>query len=154
MPERSGEPAVVPPAARAPAPRRDASAARGEAIFQVLLALGVDYRYGGGSHETGFDCSGLVAHVYREAFGMRLPHNTRQQSRYGRAVDLASLQPGDLVFYNTLGEPYSHVGIYIGDGRFVHAPKSGARVRTENLNARYWAQRFNGARRIEIAAAN
>jgi cell wall-associated NlpC family hydrolase len=136
-----------------PAPPADELRVRGEAIFQVLLALGVDCRYGGASPETGFDCSGLVAHVYREAFGMRLPRTSREQSRHGRSVELAALQPGDLVFYNTLGERFSHVGIYIGDGRFVHAPKSGARVRIENLNARYWTQRFNGARRIDLAAS-
>lgn len=142
---------AAPQTPRVQPPRRvEANAERGEAIFQVLLTLGVDYRYGGNSHETGFDCSGLVAHVYREAFGIRLPHNTKQQSRHGRDVELAVLQPGDLVFYNTLGERFSHVGIYIGEGRFVHAPKSGARVRIENLNARYWAQRFDGARRIDL----
>jgi cell wall-associated NlpC family hydrolase len=141
-------PSPAAPAANPPARAHNADA-RGEAIFQALLALGVDYRYGGASHETGFDCSGLVAHVYREAFGIRLPRDTKGQSTAGRSIELRELQPGDLVFYNTLGQRYSHVGIYIGDGRFVHAPKSGARVRTENINARYWTQRFNGARRIE-----
>jgi cell wall-associated NlpC family hydrolase len=118
-------------------------------LLQALLALGLDYRYGGNSPVTGFDCSGLVAHVYREALGIRLPHNTLAQSESGMPVSLAELQAGDLVFYDTLKRPYSHVGIYLGDGRFVHAPKSGARVRIESLGSAYWVQRFNGARRVE-----
>jgi cell wall-associated NlpC family hydrolase len=125
------------------------SAERREALLQALLALGVDYRYGGKSPVTGFDCSGLVAHVYREAWGIRLPHNTKAQSEAGVPVSLAELQAGDLVFYDTQKRPYSHVGIYMGDGKFVHAPKSGARVRVESLRSEYWSSRFNGARRIE-----
>jgi len=133
-------------AASQPAPLR---AERSEALLQALLALGLDYRYGGNSPVTGFDCSGLVAHVYREAWGIRLPHNALAQSESGIPVSLSELQPGDLVFYDTLKRPYSHVGIYLGDGRFVHAPKSGAQVRVESLSGAYWTQRFNGARRIE-----
>jgi cell wall-associated NlpC family hydrolase len=125
------------------------SAERQEALLQALLTLGVDYRYGGNSPVTGFDCSGLVAHVYREAWGIRLPHNTKAQSEAGVPVSLAELQAGDLVFYDTQKRPYSHVGIYMGDGKFVHAPKSGARVRVESLRSEYWSSRYNGARRIE-----
>jgi cell wall-associated NlpC family hydrolase len=135
-------PAPVPPV---PAPRAE----RSEALLQALLALGLDYRYGGNSPVTGFDCSGLVAHVYQQAWGIRLPHNTKAQSQAGMPVSLAELQAGDLVFYDTLKRPYSHVGIYLGDGKFVHAPKTGARVRVESLKSAYWAQRYNGARRIE-----
>jgi cell wall-associated NlpC family hydrolase len=119
-----------------------------EALLQTLLALGIDYRPGGASPVTGFDCSGLVSHVYLEAWGIKLPRNTLAQSKSGTAVGLAELQAGDLVFYDTLNRPYSHVGIYLGDGRFVHAPKSGARVRVESVKSAYWAKRFNGARRI------
>lgn len=125
------------------------SEARAEALLQTLLALGLDYRYGGGSPETGFDCSGLVAHVFREAYGIRLPHNARAQSEYGERVSLSELRAGDLVFYNTQNRPYSHVGIYLGDGRFVHAPKTGAQVRVEAIGGRYWMKRFDGARRIQ-----
>jgi cell wall-associated NlpC family hydrolase len=114
-----------------------------------LLALGLDYRYGGSSPVTGFDCSGLVAHVYLEAWNIRLPRNTSAQSKAGTPVSLAELQAGDLVFYDTLKRPYSHVGIYLGDGKFIHAPKTGAQVRVESLKSTYWAQRYNGARRIE-----
>ncbi len=113
------------------------------------MALGVDYRNGGRSLVTGFDCSGLVAHVFEEAYGIRLPRNVRAQSEAGLPVSVNELEPGDLVFYDTLGRPYSHVGIYLGDGRFVHAPKSGSRVRVDNLRGAYWVKRFNGARRIE-----
>lgn len=122
---------------------------RAEALLQVLLTLGVDYRYGGNSPASGFDCSGLVAHVFREAYGIQLPQNARAQSELGVRVSLSELRAGDLVFYNTLNRPFSHVGIYVGDGRFVHAPKTGAQVRFEQVTARYWINRFNGARRIQ-----
>lgn len=127
------------------------AANRTEALLQALLALDVDYRYGGSSPEQGFDCSGLVAHVFLEAYGVRLPRTVQSQSELGMPVDLSELQPGDLVFYNTLGRPFSHVGIYLGDSRFVHAPKAGARVRVESLSTGFWARRFNGARRIDIS---
>jgi cell wall-associated NlpC family hydrolase len=122
---------------------------RAEALLQTLLMLGVDFRYGGKSPETGFDCSGLVAHVFREAYGIELPHNARAQSEMGMRVSLSELRAGDLVFYNTLNRPFSHVGIYLGDGRFVHAPKTGAQVRVEPIRGKYWMRRFDGARRIQ-----
>jgi len=140
---------MAPPApleAPAPTPPR---AERSEALLQALLAIGVDYSPGGKSPATGFDCSGLVAHVYREAWGIRLPPTTAGQSRAGVPVSLAELRAGDLVFYDTQQRPNSHVGIYLGDGKFVHAPKSGAQVRIESLQNSYWAARFDGARRIE-----
>ncbi|MGQ0510590.1 MAG: C40 family peptidase [Betaproteobacteria bacterium] len=130
-------------------PEPGPSAERAEALLQVLLALGIDYTPGGNSPATGFDCSGLVAHVFREAYGIRLPQNARAQSEAGTPVPQEDLQAGDLVFYNTLKRPFSHVGIYIGEGRFVHAPKSGAKVRVESIRSLYWTQRFNGARRID-----
>ena len=117
-------------------------------MFHVLTSLGIDYRNGGHSPDNGFDCSGLVAHVYLEAFGVRLPRNTKGQSESGSRIERTELEPGDLVFYDTLKRPYSHVGIYLGEGRFVHAPKSGAKVRVERMESRYWNERFNGARRI------
>lgn len=119
-----------------------------DALFLALASLGVDYKWGGTTRVTGFDCSGLVAHVFKQAYGISLPRNTAQQSRAGMPVPPENLQVGDLVFFNTQGRPYSHVGIYIGEQRFVHAPKPGSIVRTENLKARYWATRFDGARRI------
>lgn len=136
-------PDALPPDRLAPA-----SAERSEALLQAVLALGTDYRYGGESPATGYDCSGLVAHVFEQAWGLELPHNARAQSEIGTPVSLAELQPGDLVFYNTQHRAFSHVGIYLGNGRFVHAPKTGARVRVEQLRARYWMRRFDGARRL------
>ena len=119
-----------------------------EIVFQALATAGVPYQRGGQSPESGFDCSGLVAHVYREAFGIELPHNARAQSRKGRSVSMAALEAGDLVFYNTEGRSFSHVGIYLGDDRFIHAPRPGAAVRVENMRASYWVRRFDGGRRI------
>ena len=119
-----------------------------EAAFQALAAAGVPYRRGGASLETGFDCSGLVTHVYREAYGIQLPHNALAQSRMGKHVTLAGLAAGDLVFYNTERRPYSHVGIYLGDHRFIHAPKPGTAVRIEDMRTSYWSRRFDGARRV------
>lgn len=133
-------------------PRTEAQAAhpqRAEALMQALMAVGVGYRNAGNSHANGFDCSGLVAHVYREAWGIALPQNARAQSEFGVPVAVSDLQAGDLVFYNTLGAPFSHVGIYLGEGKFVHAPKTGADVRIERVDSRYWATRFDGARRIQ-----
>ncbi len=117
-------------------------------IFQALAAADIPYRRGGQSHATGFDCSGLVAHVYRAAFGLSLPHNSRAQSTLGEAVSREALQPGDLVFYNTQGQAYSHVGIYLGEEKFIHAPKPGSAVRVESMRGNYWSRRYNGARRI------
>jgi len=145
----SQTPAGQAPSAPAPAAQPAKPARHTEAMFQVLMALGIDYRGGGASPATGFDCSGLVAHVFREAYGMRVPRNTRAQSETGIPVSLTELQPGDLVFYDTLARPFSHVGIYLGDGKFVHAPKSGSKVRIEHLSSAYWSKRFSGARRIE-----
>lgn len=130
-------------------PLKQPGTARGpEIVFQALATAGVPYRRGGESPESGFDCSGLVTHVYREAFGIQLPHNARAQSRMGKPVSVAALEAGDLVFYNTERRPFSHVGIYLGDHRFIHAPRPGAAVRVENMRAAYWVRRFDGGRRI------
>lgn len=145
----SGVPAPVNPGKALPrqdfrsAPARDT-----EMLFQALATAGTNYRYGGKSYENGFDCSGLVAFVFRRAYGLVLPHNTHAQSEMGVPIDAAELRPGDLVFFNTLRKPYSHVGIYLGEGSFIHAPKTGAVVRTEQLGSPYWATRFDGARRL------
>jgi cell wall-associated NlpC family hydrolase len=140
--------ASVPPELTPAPSTRPERADRGESLLRALLALGIDYQPGGSSPTSGFDCSGLVAHVFREAYGIRLPHSAHLQSEIGRTISLAELEAGDLVFYDTLDRPFSHVGIYIGDGRFVHAPKAGARVRIEKLESPYWTKRFNGARRV------
>ena len=121
-----------------------------DALFVALASLGIDDRYGGRSPTTGFDCSGLVAHIYRDAYGLNLPAHTAAQSRLGKSIDLAQLETGDLVFYNTQGQANTHVGIYIGDERFIHAPRTGAAVRIESMRSAYWRTRFSGARRIVI----
>ena len=119
------------------------------AALQALFAVGVRYHYGGNSPDTGFDCSGLVAHVFDRAWGVALPRSAEEQRNVGRAVKRAELQPGDLVFYNTRNRPFSHVGIYLGDGNFVHAPRPGQRVRIESIDTPYWRARFSGARRLD-----
>ncbi len=150
-PIQARAPVAAPAKSAAPAPVTRAVPAQSEVLFRVLSSIGVDYKYGGSSHTTGFDCSGLVAHVYREGYGVALPRNTYGQSQAGQPVSMDELQPGDLVFYNTLNKPFSHVGIYVGDGRFIHAPRTGAAVRIENLNSGYWSKRWNGARRISAS---
>lgn len=128
-------------------------AALASPMREALRQVGAAYQWGGRSPETGFDCSGLVAHAFEEAWGLELPRSTRELARTGTRVRLAELRPGDLVFYNTRNRPYSHVGIYIGEGRFVHAPRRGAKVRIESLETRYWRSRFNGARRLTPPSA-
>lgn len=119
-----------------------------DVAVQALSLLGVNYQYGGTSPETGMDCSGLVQHVFQEAWGARLPRTTSEISQAGQAVNHAELQPGDLVFFNTLRRTFSHVGIYLGDKKFIHSPSSGGKVRVESMDVSYWKSRFNGARRI------
>ena len=122
---------------------------RAAAAREALVKVGIHYRYGGASPEQGFDCSGLVAYVFERAWGVSLPRSTAKQRSVGRAVKRTQLEPGDLVFYNTRNRPFSHVGIYLGDGIFVHAPRRGQRVRLENIDNPYWRARFSGARRLE-----
>ena len=124
------------------------SRAQQDVVRRALGYVGVPYRYGGDSAETGFDCSGLVWRVYRQAAGLRLPRDTYGISRKGVAIPPRELQPGDLVFFNTMKRPYSHVGIYLGEDRFVHAPSSGGSVSVARISDRYWRQRFDGARRV------
>ena len=119
-----------------------------ELVLRALSLLGVHYRFGGSSPDTGLDCSGLVRHVFREAIGLALPRRAVDISRAGEVIDPSQLRPGDLVFYNTLRRAFSHVGIYIGEGRFVHAPSRGGGVRIEAMSDDYWRARFNGARRV------
>lgn len=115
----------------------------------VLYALGLvetGYRFGGKNPEAGLDCSGMVSHVYDKAAGLRVAGSAADIAQRGRAVSIGELRPGDLVFFNTRNRAYSHVGIYIGDGRFVHAPNSNGKVRTESLQAGWFAARFEEAR--------
>jgi cell wall-associated NlpC family hydrolase len=118
-------------------------------IERALDFIGLRYKRGGSSPETGFDCSGFVRYVYNETLGLVLPHNAKAIAQEGERVEKSELKPGDLVFFNTMRRAFSHVGIYLGDNLFVHAPRSGARVRIEDMTDRYWSRRYNGARRIQ-----
>jgi len=118
------------------------------AVYALSLS-GTPYKYGGSSPETGFDCSGFVGHVFKQSLGKTLPRSTVEISRMGVSQNAKWLSPGDLVFYNTLNKDYSHVGIYLGDGQFVHSPSTGKSVTIGNMNEPYWRSRYNGARRIK-----
>jgi cell wall-associated NlpC family hydrolase len=119
-----------------------------EVVFRALSLLGVNYRFGGSTPASGLDCSGLVMYVFNEVTGVKLPRRSDDMSRVGGSIDRSELQAGDLVFFNTMRFPFSHVGIFIGNGQFVHAPSTGSTVRVENMNLAYWQSRFNGARRL------
>lgn len=119
-----------------------------ELVVTAMGALGVPYRRGGNSYESGFDCSGFVRAVYEQTFGLMLPRQAAQQAAATHVIERSELQPGDLVFFNTLRRRFSHVGIYVGDNKFIHSPKPGAAVRIEDLRVNYWNRRFDGARRV------
>jgi cell wall-associated NlpC family hydrolase len=119
-----------------------------ELVMYTVSLADTPYRYGGNSVNNGFDCSGFVGHVYRHTLGVSLPRTSRAISRIGKPISLDELSPGDLVFYNTQHASFSHVGIYIGDGKFVHSPRTGESVRTEQMQMHYWRTRYEGARRI------
>jgi cell wall-associated NlpC family hydrolase len=121
-----------------------------ELVLQALSHTGVRYRFGGSSPNTGFDCSGLVWYVVGRAVGVVLPRDARSLSEVGAQVSTEELQPGDLVFFNTRRRPFSHVGIYVGEQRFIHAPTEGGVVEVVDMRAQYWQQRYNGARRVHI----
>lgn len=117
-------------------------------VVHAMGYVGLPYSWGGGSFEEGFDCSAFVQAAFSRSMGIRLPRTTAEQARATSPIHRQELKAGDLVFFNTLGPRYSHVGIYIGDGRFVHSPRSGAHIRIENFRVNYWQQRFTGARRV------
>lgn len=119
-----------------------------ELAIQAMSMIGIRYKYGGDAPESGLDCSGLVRYVFKQVWGKDLPRTSEQISQVGQQVDANDLRPGDLVFYNTLRRGFSHVGIYLGDNKFIHAPSSGGQVRIESMDLSYWKKRFNGARRI------
>jgi cell wall-associated NlpC family hydrolase len=121
-----------------------------ELVIRALALIGVNYKWGGNTPDDGLDCSGLVSHVFREVAGIVLPHNSRAMSKVGENVGKSDLQPGDLVFFNTLRRPFSHVGIYIGQQRFVHATSRGGEVEVSDLHSRYWQKHYNGARRVNF----
>ncbi len=118
-------------------------------LTQAMGLLGVPYRRGGSSAETGFDCSGFVRHLYEKSFGQLLPRRANEQAKATETIDREELKPGDLVFFNTMKRAFSHVGIYVGDGKFIHAPRAGKAIRVDDMRSAYWQKRFNGARRVQ-----
>ena len=132
--------------------RTNVSNTASELVVNAMGFLGVPYRRGGNTMETGFDCSGFVRAMYEQSIGLVLPRRAEQQAAATQDIDRSELKPGDLVFFNTLKRTFSHVGIYIGEGRFIHSPKPGAEVRVENMGMNYWAKRFDGARRVKTSA--
>lgn len=159
-----GEQPGSPPAATAPATEGRTLAATVSAGVQsaadhvlqsaqhvtdsALDLIGVRYKFGGVSPDKGLDCSGLVRYVFEQVTGVTLPHSAREQAKIGDKVDLDELQPGDLVFFNTRRFAFSHVGIYLGDNSFIHAPNRRSSVKVASIEGRYWKKRFNGARRL------
>lgn len=125
-----------------------------EVLAQAMNLEGSRYQLGGNSPETGFDCSGFVNYVFYLAANVQLPRTTGGLSRIGQSVAVNELQPGDLVFFSTRQSEFSHVGIYIGDGDFIHAPRAGKKVTIENMESGYWQQHFNGAKRINEITTN
>lgn len=128
--------------------RQSVSEKASDLVVAAIGFLGVPYRRGGNNAETGFDCSGFVRAIYQQTAGLLLPRKAEQQAAVTQKIDRADLKPGDLVFFNTMRRAFSHVGIYIGDGKFVHSPKPGSEVRIESLSMSYWNRRFDGARRV------
>jgi cell wall-associated NlpC family hydrolase len=119
-------------------------------VVNAMGFLGVPYRFGGNTAETGFDCSGFVRAVYEKSVGKVLPRRADEQAAATQEIDRSELKPGDLVFFNTMKRAFSHVGIYLGDGKFIHSPRTGAFVRVEDMRVAYWNTRFNGARRVPV----
>ena len=139
------QPAKVPPSTT---PLTLNPASREGALARALLVINTPYTYGGNSPEGGFDCSGLVHYVMSAEGNARLPRSTAQWAAASTPIDDDALQRGDLVFFNTSGARFSHMGIYVGEGKFVHAPSTGGTVRLQNLSDKYFAQRYTGARSV------
>ena len=117
-------------------------------VLNAMGFLGVPYRRGGNNADTGFDCSGFVRAMYEQTVGLLLPRRAAEQAAVTQVIERKDLKPGDLVFFNTMRRAFSHVGIYVGDGKFIHSPKPGSEVRVEDMRQAYWERRFTGARRV------
>jgi cell wall-associated NlpC family hydrolase len=118
-------------------------------INNAMQLIGVRYRWGGNTPQSGLDCSGFVRYVFNDTFGFLLPRKSAQMSKVGLQIRKDELQPGDLVFFNTMRHAFSHVGIYVGDNKFIHAPSKGKAIRVDDMTKVYWEKRYNGARRVE-----
>ncbi len=121
-------------------------------VLSAMNFLGVRYARGGKTEESGFDCSGFTRHIFELSVGMVLPHRAEEQARLASLLQIKrdELKPGDLVFFNTMRRTFSHVGIYVGEGKFIHSPRVGGAVRVEDMRDAYWAKRFTGARRADL----
>jgi cell wall-associated NlpC family hydrolase len=128
--------------------KQDTSVGTEDISIAAVGLVDVPYRYGGNTPKGGFDCSGLIVYVYNKAAGIKLPRTIAQMSNQGRSVDNQPPAPGDLVFFNTLKREYSHVGIYVGENKFIHSPARGSGVRVDDMTSVYWDMRFDGARRV------
>ncbi|MEN9930608.1 MAG: hypothetical protein RL604_855 [Pseudomonadota bacterium] len=118
-------------------------------INNAMQLIGVRYRWGGNTPQSGLDCSGFVRYVFNDTFGFLLPRKSAQMSKVGLEIGKEELRPGDLVFFNTMRHAFSHVGIYVGDNKFIHAPSKGKAIRVDDMTKVYWEKRYNGARRVE-----
>ena len=125
-----------------------------ELVVHAMGFLGVPYKWGGNEAETGLDCSGFVRAVYQQVTGVVLPRTSDRQAAATQNIEPGDLAPGDLVFFNTMQQSFSHVGIYIGNGKFVHSPRAGDRIKLDHLSSSYWKPRFDGARRVVYPAAS
>jgi len=129
--------------------KQDTSVGTEDISIAAVGLVDVPYRFGGNTPKGGFDCSGLIVYVYNKAADIKLPRTIQLMSSQGKSIDGQPPAPGDLVFFNTTGEKYSHAGIYVGQGRFVHAPSAGGTVRLDYITSPYWAAKFTEARRIK-----
>jgi len=129
--------------------RDSVSTTTSDLVMTAMGFLGVRYQRGGTDETTGFDCSGFVRAVYEKTLGLALPHRAAEQANVTAKISSEELRPGDLVFFNTMRRAFSHVGIYVGEGKFIHSPRAGGKVRVEDMREAYWSKRFNGARRVE-----
>ena len=148
LPARAAEPEPAPEQNRMLARISSFTDRATSLAIEAMSLIGIHYRRGGTSPENGLDCSGLVRYVFKQSNNIDLPRTSAEMSRVGEQVDKKDLQPGDLVFFNTVRRTFSHVGIYLGDNKFIHAPTPGSAVRIESMDLSYWKARFTGARRV------
>lgn len=154
-PKRSKSTASKPPTTRTAAAGNRKSLsniqAEGDGREVVMYALGlldVGYKFGGSNPEAGLDCSGMAAFIYKNALKVTLPHNAKQIAETTRSVPVSKMRAGDMVFFNTMDRPFSHMGIYIGDGKFIHAPRTNSVIKVETLSTGYFSARIDGARTV------
>lgn len=124
------------------------SEAAGDLLLQAMSLLGVAYRFGGSTPTSGLDCSGFIQYIFKKSLKINMPRTAAEMARTGRTINRDELAPGDLVFFNTRGFANSHVGLYMGNGKFIHSPRTGKSVEVVNINSDYWSKRYNGARRV------